>query len=282
MSTSIGSTSTGGKQPSSTTRTLVRGLNLLELIARSNDGAALSELAAAAALDKATTLRLLGTLRELGWARQDPSDRRYRLTGKMAHLSQIHGHALSIQALARPHLTTLRDEVNETVHLGVIRDDAVVYIEKLEASNSIRLVSTVGQEMPVLTTALGRAILSALPEGERAARIRALPRPKRTPQTMDKKQLLHELVASAERGYAIDHEENELGVTCVGAPLLDSTRSPAAAISISGPTFRLAARLELLGRACSEAAAAISRDFGAVVDGASEERAAVPLRDGGR
>src|SRR6266516_271025 len=110
MTTSIGSTSTGGKQPSSTTRTLVRGLNLLELIARSND---------AAALDKATTLRLLGTLRELGWARQDPSDRRYRLTGKMAHLSQIHGHALSIQALARPHLTTLRDEVNETVHLGV-------------------------------------------------------------------------------------------------------------------------------------------------------------------
>ena len=258
-----------GKQPSSTTRTLVRGLNLLELIARSNEGLALSELAAGASLDKATTLRLLGTLREAGWVRQDPSDRRYRVTGKMAHLSQIRGDGLSIQVLARPHLRRLRDEVNETVHLGVIRDDAVVYIEKLESSNSIRLVSTVGQEMPILTTALGRAILSALPEPERAGRIGALPLSKRTPQTMDKKQLLPELVASAERGYAIDHEENELGVTCVGAPLFDSTGAPAAAISISGPTFRVAARLDLIGRACSETAAAISRDFGAVVAGSA-------------
>lgn len=257
------------KQPSSTTRTLVRGLNLLELIARSNEGLALSELAAGASLDKATTLRLLGTLREAGWVRQDPSDRRYRVTGKMAHLSQIHRDGLSIQVLARPHLTRLRDEVNETVHLGVIRGDGVVYIEKLESSNSIRLVSTVGQEMPILTTALGRAILSALPEPERAVRIGALPLSKRTPQTMDKKQLLPELVASAERGYAIDHEENELGVTCVGAPLFDSTGAPAAAISISGPTFRLAARLDLIGRACSETAAAISRDFGAVVVGSA-------------
>jgi IclR family transcriptional regulator, KDG regulon repressor len=258
-----------GKQPSSTTRTLVRGLNLLELIARSNEGLALSELAAGASLDKATTLRLIGTLREAGWVRQDPSDRRYRVTGKMAHLSQIRGDGLSIQVLARPHLTRLRDEVNETVHLGVIRDDAVVYIEKLESSNSIRLVSTVGQEMPILTTALGRAILSALPEPERAVRIGALPLTKRTPQTMDKKQLLPELVASAERGYAIDHEENELGVTCVGAPLFDSTGAPAAAISISGPTFRVAARLDLIGRACSDTAAAISRDFGAVVVGSA-------------
>jgi DNA-binding IclR family transcriptional regulator len=269
-----------GKQPSSTTRTLVRGLNLLELIARSNDGVTLSELAAAASLDKATTLRLLVTLREVGWVRQDVSDRRYRLTGRMAHLSQIHGHNLSIQALARPHLRRLRDEVNETVHLGVIRDDAVVYIEKLESSNSIRLVSTVGQEMPVLTTALGRAILSAYGERDRAARIRALPLPKRTPQTMDKKQLLHELVASAVRGYTIDHEENELGVTCVGAPIFDATGLPSAAISISGPTFRVASRLDLFGRACSKCAVTISGEFGAVGEASWPDGAASAPRDG--
>jgi IclR family transcriptional regulator, KDG regulon repressor len=257
------------KQPSSaTTRTLVRGLNLLELIARSSDGSPLSELAVAASLDKATTLRLLMTLRELGWVRQDSSDRRYRLTGKMAHLSHIQADGLSMQVLARPHLTALRDLVNETVHLGVIRDEAVVYIDKLESSSSIRLVSTVGQQMPVLTTALGRAIFSALPQRERAARIRSLPLPKRTRQTMDKKQLLEELVASAERGYAIDHDENETGVSCVGAPILDPTGTPAAAISISGPTFRVAAKLEQLGRACCETAAAISRELGSGTDGA--------------
>jgi DNA-binding IclR family transcriptional regulator len=80
----------------------------------------------------------------------------------MAHLSQIHGDGLSIQQLARQHLTRLRDAVNETVHLGVMRGEAVVYIDKLESSNSIRLVSTVGQEMPMLTTALWRAWCSLL------------------------------------------------------------------------------------------------------------------------
>jgi DNA-binding IclR family transcriptional regulator len=83
---------------------------------------------------------------------------------------------------------------------------------------------------------------------------------------MNKKQLLDELAVSAERGYAIDHEENEIGVTCVGAPLLDSSSAPAAAISISGPTFRAAAQLEQHGRACRETAAAISRELGAAGD----------------
>jgi DNA-binding IclR family transcriptional regulator len=249
-----------------TTRTLARGLNLLELVARSTGGAPLSELAGIAELDKATALRLLGTLRELGWVRQEEVGRRFLLTGKMAHLSQIHGDGLSIQQLARRHLTRLRDAVNETVHLGVMRGEAVVYIDKLESSNSIRLVSTVGQEMPMLTTALGRAILSALSDGERTALVSALPLPKRTSQTMNKKQLLDELAVSAERGYAIDHEENEIGVTCVGAPLLNSSGAPAAAISISGPTFRAAAQLDQLGRACRETAAAISRELGAAGD----------------
>jgi DNA-binding IclR family transcriptional regulator len=258
-----------------TTRTLARGLRLLELIAGAQDGVGVTELADAAALDKATASRLLATLRETGWTRQDANDRRYRLTGKMAHLSQIHVDRLNLQAVARPHLTALRDEVNETVHLGVIRDDAVVYIDKLESSSSIRLVSMIGQQMPILTTALGRALLAALPERERKARVRSLALGRRTSQTIpDKGELLRELIASGERGYAIDHEQNEAGVSCVGAAILDPGGVPTAAISVSGPTFRMASSFEAIGGACRRTAGAISRELGSVATDGSHADAA--------
>jgi IclR family KDG regulon transcriptional repressor len=253
--------------PSHITRTLLRGLKLLELVAEAPDGIGVTELAEGAALDKATTSRLLATLRETGWARQDPVDRRYRLTGKVAHLSRIHSDKLNLRALARPHLTRLRDEVNETAHLGVIEGDAVVYIDKLECSNSIRLISTIGQHMPILTTALGRAILAVLPEPERAEHVRQLVLAKRTARTIaDRALLLQELAASAERGYAVDHEQNEEGVSCVGAAIREPDGSAIAAISVSGPTFRMVSKLDAIGRACCRSAAAISRELGSTGD----------------
>lgn len=245
------------------TRTLLRGLKLLELVAEAPDGIGVTDLAQAAALDKGTTSRLLATLREAGWTRQDPVDRRYRLTGKFGHLSRIHSDKLNLQAVARPHLTRLRDEVNETAHLGVIEGDSVVYIDKLECSNSIRLVSTVGQHMPILTTALGRAILTALPAPERAVRTRQLQLTTRTARTIpDKALLLEELAESARRGYAVDHEQNEEGVSCVGAAILEPGGSAIAAISVSGPTFRMVSKLDEIGRACRATADAISRELG--------------------
>lgn len=246
-----------------TTRTLLRGLKLVELVAEASEGIGVTDLARAADLDKGTTSRLLATLREAGWVRQDPVDRRYRLTGKFARFSRVHADTLNLQALARPHLTKLRDEVNETVHLGVIEGNSVVYIDKLECSNSIRLVSTVGQHMPILTTALGRAILSTLAPSELGPRFRELTLAKRTSHTIsDKAVLLEEIAGSATRGYAIDHEQNEDGVSCVGAPLFDPEGAARAAISVSGPSFRIVPKFAEVGEAVRLAAGSISRELG--------------------
>ena len=116
-----------------TTRTLSRGLSILETLAAADElGLGPSAIAAAVALDKATVTRLLRTLIETGYATQDPESRRYRLTGKILRLAHGVARSLDLQRVARPHLKALRDRLGETVHLGVMEDLAVYYVDKLE------------------------------------------------------------------------------------------------------------------------------------------------------
>src|SRR5664280_2602065 len=118
----------------------------MEALAR-GDGYGLgpSAIGQQAGLDKATVTRLLRTLVEAGYVIQDETTRRYRLGGKILWLAHRVTSGLDLRSVARPHLRALRDELGETVHLGVIDDVHVVYVDKLEAENSIQLVSAVGQ-----------------------------------------------------------------------------------------------------------------------------------------
>jgi DNA-binding IclR family transcriptional regulator len=147
------------------TRTLSRGLDVLEALARASEqGLGPSAIGQQVGLDKATVTRLLRTLVEAGYVTQDEATRRYRLTGKILWLAHRATVRLDLRTVARPHLTALRDELGETVHLGVMEDLGVVYVDKLEADNSIQLVSAVGQTMPLHSTSLGKAMLAALPD----------------------------------------------------------------------------------------------------------------------
>ena len=171
------------------TRTLSRGLDVLEALARGNEhGLGPSAIGQRVGLDKATVTRLLRTLVEAGYVTQDETTRRYRLTGKILWLAHRVTVRLDLRSVARPHLTALRDELGETVHLGVMEDLRVVYVDKLEADNSIQLVSAVGQTMPLHSTSLGKAMLAALPDEEREgkyARMDFLPRTDRTILDLD-------------------------------------------------------------------------------------------------
>ena len=140
----------------------------MEALARGDEpGLGPSAIGQRVGLDKATVTRLLRTLVDAGYVTQDPTTRRYRLTGKILWLAHGVTARLDLRTVARPHLTALRDELGETVHLGVMEDLRVVYVDKLEAANSIQLVSAVGQTMPLHSTALGKAMLAALPDAER-------------------------------------------------------------------------------------------------------------------
>lgn len=246
-----------------TTRTLLRGLTLLEMIGGERDGATVTELAAAAQLDKGTVSRLLGTLRDAGWAYQSPEDRRYRLAGKALALSHDYTNRVDLRALAMPLLSGLRDEWNETVHLGVIEGDEVVYVERLAPASNVQVVSIVGQRMPIANTAMGKAYLSALPDEERERRAGEQDLVRRTEHTiLDRASFMADVLQSAERGYAIDQEENDPEITCVGSAVTDMTGRPIATISVSGPSYRMNKQVGDVGLSCAVAAKSISAALG--------------------
>lgn len=249
--------------PRGTTRTLLRGLTLLEMIGDERDGATVTELAAASELDKGTVSRLLGTLRDAGWAYQSPDDRRYRLAGKALALSHDYTNRVDLRALAMPLLSELRDEWNETVHLGVIEGNDVVYVERLAPATTVQVVSIVGQRMPIASTAMGKAFLSSLPAEEMQRRAAEQELVRRTEHSIvTQEEFLADLRKTAERGYAIDQEENDPEITCVGSAVTDVTGRPIATISVSGPSYRMKKQVENVGQSCAVAAKSISASLG--------------------
>ncbi len=250
------------------TRTLSRGLGVLEALARADeDGLGPSALGQRVDLDKATVSRLLRTLVEAGYVAQDETTRRYRLTGRILWLAHRASVRLDLRSVAHPHLTALRDELGETVHLGVMDDLRIVYVDKLEADNSIQLVSAIGQTMPLHSTSLGKAMLAALPDEERErtyARMDLSPRTDRT--IRDLPTLREEIRRTRLRGYSTDDRENEPFGACVGAAIVRADGRPVGAISVAGPYFRIRGRLPCFGERVRAVAVAIARELGADAD----------------
>jgi DNA-binding IclR family transcriptional regulator len=249
-----------------TTRTLSRGLDVLEALAATDEhGLGPSAIAEKVELDKATVTRLLRTLVETGYVAQDETSRRYRLTGKILRLAHGVRTHVDLQRITRPYLKRLGEDVGETVHLGVMDGLAVYYVDKLVSDNSIQLVSEVGQTMPLHTTALGKAILAALPEAEREAlyaRMDFAPRTARTIRSLP--QFREEIALTQARGYAIDDRENEDFGACVAVAILGADGRPVGAISVSGPDFRVRDHFDRFGQRVREAALGIARELGAV------------------
>jgi IclR family acetate operon transcriptional repressor len=160
----------------------------------------------------------------------------------------------------------LQTESAETVNLGVPAPDAVIYIDVVERPHGLRMSTEVGRREPYHATALGKAIAAHWPEFE--TQLEALlahgPLAKKTPRTIvDPLTLRRELEATRARGYAIDDEESESGVRCVGAPVFDHRGAVIAAISLAGPASRLpASRIAALGPKVVAAARRISAGMG--------------------
>lgn len=243
------------------TRTLARGLRLLELIGEARDGATVTDLAASANLDKGTVSRLLATIRSSGWAAQSPADRRYRLAGKALSLSHDNANHVDVRVLARTELAKLRERWNETVNLGIIEGHDVVYIEIVHSTATVRVMSIIGQRMPLTTTALGQAFMSALPEDDLRQLISLLPDAPKSARQRAK--LLAELRACHERGYAIDDELNEPEVMCVGSVIVDVAGNPIATLSVAGPAYRMRPRCADIGASVKLTASTISAALGA-------------------
>ena len=191
---------------------------------------------------KSTAHNLLKTLQSFDLVRQDPEDRTYRLGPRAMEMGLVFARSTEMLAQARPVLRRLAGKSGETVKLGISSDDQVLVIAAVESAHQLHTRGDVGTRWPLHSTSLGKAILSAMPLTEAQALVehRGLkPYTRRT--TISWPKLCADLTAIRQRGYALDLEENEPGVRCVAVPFVDPLRGAIAAISISGPSLRLAA-----------------------------------------
>lgn len=248
------------------TRTLMRSLAVLECFAECDrdHGLSLTEVASRARIDKATALRLLTTFCVAGYLRRDETTHLYSLTAKVLQFTRGISWYQAIIEQSKPHLVRLCAEVVEVVHLGLLEEGRIIYIDKLEANQSVKLVSAVGQDMPLNTTALGKALMAYRVQAGASLDEFSDQFETRTSRSLTKKEeLIREFERTRERGYSIDDNENQEGVICVGAPIFDRTAWPIAAISVSGPDFRMRKRLTEIGTKCRKIADAISMDLSA-------------------
>ncbi|MGX5681911.1 IclR family transcriptional regulator [Schumannella luteola] len=228
-------------------RTLLRGLAILEIVAEARDGIGVTEVAARAGLDKGTVSRLLATLRQKDYVQQRTSDRRFELGARSLWLAA--GYRSSVQELAviaHPFLSELRDLTQETVHLAALEDTSVVYVAQEQPDRSIRAHSAVGTRMPLERTAMGRAALAALDADVREARLRALESAALARgEGFDLDALRADVDAAAARGWAsVDRNDDVLRLA---AAVLGPDGSPVAALTLSGPAYRMEPELERLG-----------------------------------
>lgn len=251
-----------------------RVLDLLDLLSRSGP-LGVSEIARRMAISKTVAWRLADTLHERGYAVKDPDTRRYMLGLKVLELSASVRYRLEIVKVARPYIEELVGKCDETVDLGVYDRNEVVFVDKKESTRSVRMVSSIGRRLPLHCTGTGKALLAFLPDSE-IDRVISRGLARYTDNTITTPEdLRRELARIRADGYAVDRQEFEMGVKCVGAPVLNPDGKAVAAISIAGPAARITdERIPALAEMVKAAAEGIARDlhgdFGVIEPGLRE------------
>ena len=252
--------------------TVVKAFLILDLLgSQSSNGVSLTEVARQLKVSKSTAHRYLTTMEELDVVRRDERDC-FNLGPKVIELAGALLSHHDLRTEGEPLLQYLCDETQETSHLAIPTGNNVVYIAKVDSPHSIRMASHIGLRNPMHCTALGKAILAYYPHQQVEAVIRD-GLPARTQFTLTSAELLlAELERIRAAGFAIDDQENEIGVRCTSAPIFDYSGKVIGAISVSGPASRISREHCLeLGSVVSQAAQEVSRKMGFRIQMANKE-----------
>lgn len=221
-------------------RAVERALILLKTFLGPKTDLGAAEISKRVALDPSTTFRMLVTLEEHGFVKQDPASGKYRLGASCLELGSQFLKSNDVRRSAFDVMLRLRERFGETVHLGILDGHEIVYLEKVAGSHAIGLMSSrVGGRAPAHATAIGKALLafSVTENSDIAGAKWKLTHA--TPNTITSwKELTKTLGEIREEGYALDNQEYELGVRCVAVPIF-SHKGVTAALSISGPIERM-------------------------------------------
>lgn len=243
---------------------LQKAISIVEAFNLHKPSLNLSEICKETGLNKSTTFRLLRTLQQNGWINKDEASGRYTIGIKMFKLGSVALEQKHLGESINKRLLDLTQELQETAHVSVINDDQLLYVNKVESSQSIRMVSTIGDNSPLHCTAMGKVLLAFMPEERARAIIDKVGVKRYTPNTkVGMEEIFGELRLVRARGYAIHDGEYENGVCCVGAPIRNFSEEVIAAISVSGPSYRMKAKgLEMYIEPVMRTAKLISQDLG--------------------
>jgi len=226
-------------------RVLHKTLDILETIKATESGFRLAELSRKVELPKATVYRILTTLEGRGYLDRAP-DGSYRMAKKLFDLQRAAPMEQVLTRVAQPLMERLVGSCKETVNLGLLDAGEVVVINTVESPQAVRMSSKIGNRRLLHSTALGKVMLAGLVDKEVTRLLRLKGTPKLTDETLTSRAaVLAEVQKVRQQGWALDNQENELEGRCIGAPVEGPDGHVVAALSISGPVFRMS-----MDRAC--------------------------------
>lgn len=244
------------------TGTLGKAMDVVDIVARASGPIRFTDILARSTQPRGTLHRQLSNLVEEGLLALN-TDHTYELGLKLLKYASKSWAANRFRSVAEPHLRSLHAATGETVHLGVLKDTEVIYLDKVEGQQAVRMYSQVGNASPVYCTGVGKAALSSLADPVLMRLIGQIEFRRFTDRTLcDADALMKEVETIRRTGIAYDREEHEIGIRCIAAPIFSDDRSLAAGVSVTGPTFRVTSEaLEAWSGAVRATALAIMDDM---------------------
>jgi IclR family transcriptional regulator, KDG regulon repressor len=249
----------------SNVQSLERALTILNKLSEYPDGIQITRLSEQVGLTKSTIHRLLATLSSMNYVVKDEETDKYKLGLQVLFLSRNLLNNSDIVTVSKPFLEKLSQEVNETVHLCIEDRGEVVYIDKIESTQTIRMYSRIGSRAPMYCTGVGKILLSGKNKDEFNELISNINFIPKTPSTItSKEEFIEEIEKVKSQGYALDNAENEVVLRCIAAPIFDHKGKIIASFSISGPSNRVTMDLinDTLIEKMKQYSIAISRNLG--------------------
>lgn len=224
----------------SNVQSLERALTILNKLSDYPDGIQIARLSEQVGLSKSTVHRLLATLSNMNYVVKDTETDKYKLGLQVLFLSRNILNNNDIVSTSKPYLEKLSREINETIHLCIEDRGEIVYIDKIESNQTIRMFSRVGNRAPMYCTAVGKILYSGMESGhfeELISKVNFIPK---TEATITSPQALREEINKIKKQkYALDNIENEEGIRCIAAPIYNHTGKIIASFSVSGPSNRV-------------------------------------------
>jgi IclR family KDG regulon transcriptional repressor len=239
-------------------KSIIKAFDVMESLIE-HEKLGVSELSRITGLGKSTTHRILNTLKYLNYVEQDPETGNYFVSVKMFTLGNKLAINLPIKRIARPHLEELFEKTNETINLGILDKQSVVYLDKIQSKEPLRIELNIGHEVPLYCSAMGKSIIAF----NNDVSLEEMEYKHYTDHTVTSDEELNaQLKEIRNKGYSLDDEEYIKGLICIAVPILDPDGKAVASVSVSLPAARLDEnKKEFFVSILKEATSKISKDL---------------------